>query len=417
MRILICIMEYYPLQNASANCVSNIVDRIKKDKKDLSVDVLTFKTRPDDLEEEEYRNTTIFRLYDIRRVRRKDYFSYCETKPLSIIQKAWFCLLKTVGQIQKRIAITPCRVFSRSIYKAIRELDEHKSYDAILSVSGDFAISYACAKYKEKRNRAKLYTYLLDPLCGNFLYKHYNERKVREDQEFIFRESDFAVVTPIIYATLSDVHNVVSCEFPSFFEDEEITENKNNIQFDHEKVNLLYTGVFYREIRDPEYLVKLISQMDKKTVLHICGHFDAAYEIKYKKLIEKGQLILHGNVSHEIMYNAIMEADYLVNVGNSTDMMLPSKLISYISTGKPIINIYQIKSCPTLNYLQNYNNNINLSQTDSIDDNIIKLNDFISKPIKIIPKEEILSNYRECTTSYIVNNIFEPLLYGQMKPM
>ena len=44
----------------------------------------------------------------------------------------------------------------------------------------------------------------------------------------------------------------------------------------------------------------------------------------------------------------------LVNIGNSVDNFMPSKIFEYISTGKPIINVYKIPECPTLKYLAEY---------------------------------------------------------------
>ena len=49
-----------------------------------------------------------------------------------------------------------------------------------------------------------------------------------------------------------------------------------------------------------------------------------------------------------------MSANYLVNIGNKTPYQVPSKIIEYMSSGKPIINIEQCDFDTSSRVLQNY---------------------------------------------------------------
>ena len=55
----------------------------------------------------------------------------------------------------------------------------------------------------------------------------------------------------------------------------------------------------------------------------------------------------------------------LVNIGNAVDNQMPSKIFEYISTGKPVVNIYKSPECPTLKYLERYPLALNLYEKDA----------------------------------------------------
>ena len=49
-------------------------------------------------------------------------------------------------------------------------------------------------------------------------------------------------------------------------------------------------------------------------------------------------------------------ADVLVNIGNTVQNQMPSKLWEYIATGKPILGVCLTRECNTLPYLTQYPN-------------------------------------------------------------
>ena len=61
-----------------------------------------------------------------------------------------------------------------------------------------------------------------------------------------------------------------------------------------------------------------------------------------------------GHKSSEECGAWINGSDILVNIGNSVINQVPSKIFSYISTGKPILNICKSSACPTIPYLERY---------------------------------------------------------------
>ena len=107
----------------------------------------------------------------------------------------------------------------------------------------------------------------------------------------------------------------------------------------HRVINLLYIGGFHRGIREPTQLFNLIELLSKDTSnefrLKIFGpangfnlSSDACPSIKYMGMVEREKAI-------EMM----READILINVDNENCVMVPSKLVEYIGTGRPLINL------------------------------------------------------------------------------
>ena len=81
---------------------------------------------------------------------------------------------------------------------------------------------------------------------------------------------------------------------------------------------------------------------------------------------------------------------------------VPSKLFSYISTGKPIINICENPDCPSKEYLEKYPLAISIDINDAeLDNNVIEVENFIrancSKTCNLL---EISKIYRTCTPKY-----------------
>jgi hypothetical protein len=59
------------------------------------------------------------------------------------------------------------------------------------------------------------------------------------------------------------------------------------------------------------------------------------------------------------------EADVLVNIGNVTPFELPSKLVEYVSIGKPILNIVRSENDSSVEFLEAYPGSMNLMDNAS----------------------------------------------------
>lgn len=113
-------------------------------------------------------------------------------------------------------------------------------------------------------------------------------------------------------------------------------------------LRLSFIGRLHEKIRAPDCLLSTFQRLLKTEIgerlqlhffgpLNRCEHFFSPYE----SLIGK-QLFLHGPVSHETARQVMVETDFLVNLGNWTTYQLPSKVVEYANSGKPILNFANI---------------------------------------------------------------------------
>ncbi len=110
------------------------------------------------------------------------------------------------------------------------------------------------------------------------------------------------------------------------------------------KTSLVYTGTLHQTIRGPERVLALFARMLAKNgdnlELHFYGNhseviraFDAIPQSVHARVF------LHGEVSRDEAVEAMRSASALINIGNDTTYQLPSKLVEYAATGRPVINV------------------------------------------------------------------------------
>ncbi len=127
-----------------------------------------------------------------------------------------------------------------------------------------------------------------------------------------------------------------------------------------EKIRLVYTGTLYRKVRNPIFLLRLFDKLLQSDIggsieLHFFGAIHDCYDcfIPYQALLGN-KIFLHGRVDHETALRAIKEASILVNIGNNTPYQLPSKLVEYAHTGKPVLNLVKITEDSSIKFWRSY---------------------------------------------------------------
>jgi len=129
---------------------------------------------------------------------------------------------------------------------------------------------------------------------------------------------------------------------------------------DGDKIRLVFVGTLYRAIRNPRCLLSLFagllqSELGDRVEMHLFGSVNDCGDMfdPYESLIGK-KIILHGTVERRMVYRAMREASVLVNIGNTTTYQLPSKVVEYASTGKPVLNIVKIRDDSSADFFSSY---------------------------------------------------------------
>lgn len=253
--------------------------------------------------------------------------------------------------------------WNRAASKYIIHFMENHIIDKLITISFPFLIHFTGLKVKRKYSNLEWIVYELDPYAYNhtlrlkrvgFLFRFYLENK-------IFMTSDKIYLTHELYNQYST--NLFS-KYKYKFKDIGIpllrikknnsVSNRRNQE--NRKFNVVYLGSFYNKIRNPKFMLdvmKIVVSKNPHIYFHIYGPERDSNTNKY--LLEtENRIVFHGRVSKEKINEIINVSDIFINIGNSIDNQLPSKVLEYIATGKPIINFYNISADTSNNYLKKY---------------------------------------------------------------
>lgn len=286
----------------------------------------------------------------------------------------------------------------------IETMHNQKPFDAVIACGGAFQPIHALAKC---RVPCKKIGYMLDPH-----WKHVNAKWYYKREElFAWKNLDRMVVPKLLSSEYDDaavvpyLHKMVAAEFPGIIRPERA---ETGYKLEANKVNLVFAGNFYANIRNPRYLFDLIDRMKDNICLHVFGSFydcDEDVAAYMERLQELGKVKIHGTIPTDQLRTVLQQADILVNIGNSIDNMLPSKIFEYFSTGKPVIHIQKIRNCPCKPYLEKYENVLILEEWEAVSVNAQKLEEFCNKEQEIIPFEQVQCRFKECTVLFAVEQM------------
>ena len=126
--------------------------------------------------------------------------------------------------------------------------------------------------------------------------------------------------------------------------------------FDKENINLLFCGLLEDEYRSPELFLQSAAKLIEEDVplkIHFLGTSTSksleAFMRKYPQ-----NILHHQAVSLEKAVATMEKADILLNISNTLDNQVPSKIFDYFSLGKPVLNVQKIDSCPSREYFDRY---------------------------------------------------------------
>lgn len=181
--------------------------------------------------------------------------------------------------------------------------------------------------------------------------------------------------------------------------------NKNNSDF----IDFFYTGILDQNYRSPKRLLDCFCELTKRYNWRV--HFYSrgnCEDMLRNSAMEHPGIRQHGYVSVEVLDIELASAAILLNIGNANSNSLPSKLISYISLGKPIIHFSSQKDDICIKYLNQYPLSLIIDCDDNLNDIKIKVTDFVNKHIfDRVRFEEIERIFYKNTPAYSAKKIVE----------
>mgnify|MGYP005780541583 CR=1 FL=1 len=293
------------------------------------------------------------------------------------------------------------KIVYNEMSKNIRKITKRYNIDLIVIFSAPHELN----KIVNMNVNLPIILYMLDPYFSHF--SHYKIRDQLEIEEFNYAKKAIKLfVTPLIYSDYSK-SNLLSqllykceiVEFPNL--NKTIYYNNTN----KDKIVISFFGSLYYDIRNPMETIKLFSKIKNLNLeINFYGqrfgfnnNFFSEISINYP------YIHFYDSISFDEMYDKINSSNFLLNIGNIINNQMPSKIIDYINTGKPIINIYKKPDDPTLKYTQKYDYVIDIDENNY---NIEDIKEFIiDNKYNMVSKSKLFESYNDCSSEYIARKL------------
>lgn len=308
--------------------------------------------------------------------------------------------------------------------KRALQLQIKYSFDTIISVSLPFTANLIAKAVKKKYPHIHWLLDMEDPFSiseefwvNNFkLYRQKNFRAEKKALELADSISVTVAAAKRIYEQIFPHLNQKIQVTPPVINLEQSTEIADYEVFTKKKNHIAYFGTFYERVRMPDAFLAILYELfqqfpnqQARFQIHFFGEIPAkAWAIFENYPSLQAQLQFHGLVTRETVAAAMQQADFLLNIGNITNYHLPSKSAEYLRSGKPIINICQNPEDTFVDFMQDYPLIFNLLNHQDLSKNVLKLNQFLNENIgKRVPAEMIHHLVKPYTLEAIADAYFQ----------
>jgi glycosyltransferase involved in cell wall biosynthesis len=157
---------------------------------------------------------------------------------------------------------------------------------------------------------------------------------------------------------------------------------------------LVFLGRLYPSIRRPDYLLSLFASLadapgGERYELHFFGEsWQCEADFAPHGRMLGRSLFVHGAVPRERALAEMRSADVLVNIGNDTRYQLPSKIVEYAMTGRPILNIVPNSDDSSAEFLKPYPAHLTLIARPGgpTPEDLARLREFLERSTEEMPQ-------------------------------
>lgn len=302
----------------------------------------------------------------------------------------------------------------------VRKYAEKIKPDALVCVYSPFNYTYPIM-CMASRFKCPIYLWQLDP-WGLHNYSKISEPLTDADritQELMaFEKAKHIFTTNILFRQYSAREDYCTytgkmtvTEFPNITCDNFTFGDFGPIKFDKSNINLLFCGLISDLYRNPQFLLeKLTALIDRfpQIKVYFVGDKNSQVLERYVKQYPDN-IFSVASVPVRQAFSAMEQADILINIGNTFDNQVPSKIFDYFSLGKPILTVKKIKNCPAQMYFEKYPLSFTLDET-SKENSEKELEEFIFKSKgKHRDFRQVKEIFHTCTPEYVSAQIFKEL--------
>lgn len=307
-------------------------------------------------------------------------------------------------------------LFAFKLFRKARQLYLKEQYDVVVPVFQTFSNIWAGAMLKKCYPKIKLILYYLDILSGGVPPKVFSDKWLMEKtfrwEKLFFDKADLIIIMKSYQKHYNKEpfekyqSKIYYGDFPLLVKKDTITKlERGNIRTN---CRFVLAGLVQRSMRNPDYLFTLLTKLNRHVTIQFdfCGRHDCQELVQKLSKDLKGVFYFHGQISTKDADKMINDADILLSIGNSFDTAVPSKIFSYMSTGKPILHVYSSENDSALCYLKQYPLSILIYEDwNKIDENTEVLIDFIKKKYDLLDFNTISNMFPENTPGAFIREI------------
>ncbi len=278
---------------------------------------------------------------------------------------------KTIYSILKKIYRFLFKTFSwpdYAMFWAITIFRNRKriknNYDIIISVSLPFT-SHLCAYILKKRIQADWYMDIGDPFTLK-INSPENNKIIYSLLNKIYERKFYKIASKIIFThkEVAELHqnkfnidkSKIVIGYPISSINEQNLNIASNFNYKASPITIGYFGAFTKSVREPSNYINNIVNLMYEDIEH--KWFINEESKKYFSSIKKTSLhkfidIVPRKEALKIMVN---EVHILLSIGNLNKYQMPSKVIEYLSLGKPVLHYAEIEDDPIYSFEKLFDN-------------------------------------------------------------
>lgn len=254
------------------------------------------------------------------------------------------------------------------MFKVSKHLKKESGFDLLISIAVPFSIHWGVAKARSKRNKIAE-TWVADcgdPYMGDTTDSFRKLFYFKYIEKWFCRKADFITI-PIEGARSAyypEFHNKIRVIPQGFQLDKvDLPEYKKKAAYPV----FAYAGGFIPGRRDPRGMLDFLLESNLKFEF-IVYTADASILLPYQHTLGE-KLVIREYIPREELLHVLSGMDFLLNIDNNTHTQLPSKLIDYALTGRPVFNLSSDTDFSLLMefFKGNYSGKMDLAPPDDYD--------------------------------------------------
>ena len=254
-----------------------------------------------------------------------------------------------------------------------------------------------------------MYLYQLDPWGLHRIDNPNNSEDIINRELAVLERAKGVFTTPVLkrqylqhsgYRKYAD--KIESVEFPNIKKYQSKAKISSAIEFDSQYVNILFCDIVADQFRSPEYVLRALEtafESGEKIRVYFLGVNNSRVLDRY---IEKypQNVFFFDKVPADKAFATMEKADVLLNISNTLDNQVPSKIFDYFSMGKPVLNLQKIENCPAEEYFEKYPICFNMKEFEKADSGM--LYEFLkSTKGRKLDFDEVEKIYSKATVEYV----------------